>query len=122
MIKQSIEMLRYAPIVIIAALAAACGGGGEAEFVKACMNESGSPSSDMFQQQMGVSKEAFCKCGAKTARSSLSGKAFHAMVLDMQGKKQEAFEITSKMGADEQQKLMMGMAQVFQNCANVGHQ
>jgi hypothetical protein len=120
MIKESIRKLRHAPIVIIAALAGACGGG-EAEFVKACMNEGGSMSGDAFQREMGVNKEDFCKCGAKTAKSSLSGKAFHAMVLEMQGKRQEAYEITSKMDTDEQQKLMMGMATVFQQCGNVGH-
>jgi hypothetical protein len=43
------------------------------------------------------------------------------MVLEMQGKRQEAYEITSKMDTDEQQKLMMGMATVFQQCGNVGH-
>jgi len=121
MIGQSMNMLWCAPIVIIAALAAGCGGGDQAAFVKACMNEGGSPAGEVFQREMGVSKEDFCKCGAKTAKSELSAKAFHAMVLDMQGKRQEAAEITSKMDTGEQQKLMMGMATVFQQCANAGH-
>jgi len=114
-------MLRHAPLVIVAALSAGCGGGDAGAFVTACMNESGSPSGAMFEQNMGVSKESFCKCGAKSAKSSLSAKAFHAMVLDMQGKKQEAYEITSKMDVAEQQQVVMGMVSVFRDCAKSEH-
>jgi hypothetical protein len=112
--------LRFAPGIIVAALMAGCGGGDAGAFVKACMNESGGMNGEVFQRETGVKKEEFCKCAAKTAKSSMSGKAFHAMVLDMQGKKQEAYEITSKMDPDEQQKLMMGMVTVFQSCATAG--
>jgi hypothetical protein len=119
MLKHAVKTAASAASLAIATVLAGCGGGGEAEFVKACMAESGSPSGDMFQQQMGVSKEAFCKCGAKTAKSSMSGKAFHAMVLDMQGKKQEAYEITSKLSESEQQEVMMAMGKVFQSCAKM---
>ena len=121
MIRQAMRILGHASLVIIAALQAGCGGGDAGAFVQACMNESGSPAGAMFEQNMGVSKDAFCKCGAKTAKASLSGKAFHAMVLDMQGKKQEAYEITSKMDPAEQQQVIMGMMTVFQNCAKPDH-
>jgi len=120
MYKKSMRALHLAPAALVAALLAGCGGG-TGEFVEACMKESGGMGGAMFEQEMGVKKEEFCKCGAKTAKSSLSGKAFHAMVLDMQGKKQEAFEITSKMDTQEQQQLFMGMANVFQSCAKVGN-
>ena len=121
MIEQSMKSLRRAPLVIIATLLAGCGGGGEGEFVKACMSESGGMGGEMFQREMGMKKEDFCKCGARTAKSTLSGKAFHAMVLDMQGKKQEAYEITSKMDSAEQHALFMGMGKVFQDCAGAEH-
>lgn len=120
MYKKSMTVVRLAPAAVVAALLAGCGGG-TGEFVEACMKESGGMGGPMFEQEMGVKKEEFCKCGAKTAKSSLSGKAFHAMVLDMQGKKQEAYEITSKMDTQEQQQLFMGMATVFQNCVKIGN-
>ena len=120
MYKKSMRALHLAPAALVAALLTGCGGG-TGEFVEACMKESGGMGGPMFEQEMGVKKEEFCKCGAKTAKSSLSGKAFHAMVLDMQGKKQEAYEITSKMDTQEQQQLFMGMANVFQSCAKAGN-
>jgi hypothetical protein len=120
MYKKSMRALQLAPAALVAALLAGCGGG-TGEFVEACMKESGGMGGETFEREMGMKKEEFCKCGAKTAKSSLSGKAFHAMVLDMQGKKQEALEITSKMDPQEQQQLYMGMASVFQQCAKVGN-
>ena len=120
MYKKTMRAVRVAPAALVAALLAGCGGG-TGEFVEACMKESGGMGGEMFEREMGVKKEEFCKCGAKSAKSSLSGKAFHAMVLDMQGKRQEAAEITSKMDTEEQQKLMMGMATVFEKCGNAGH-
>ncbi|MGH8262808.1 MAG: hypothetical protein ACRET4_04975, partial [Steroidobacteraceae bacterium] len=120
MYKNAMRAVRLAPAALVGALMAGCGGG-TGEFVDACMKESGGMGGEMFEREMGMKKEEFCKCGAKTAKSSLSGKAFHAMVLDMQGKKQEAYEITSKMDTQEQQQLFMGMANVFQSCARVGN-
>ena len=118
--KQSWGMFLGAPILVGAVLAAGCGGSAEAEFVEACMQEGQGAANQMMDREMGAKREEFCKCGAKAARSSMSGKAFHAMVLGMQGKRQEAAEITMKMNESEQRELLMGMGQVFQNCVKTG--
>jgi hypothetical protein len=71
----------------------------------------------MLDRQMGVNRDTFCKCAAKEARSTLSADAQRAMILDMEGKKQEARAISSKMSESEQMAFMKGGLEVFGKCA-----
>jgi hypothetical protein len=94
-------------VVIMATLIAACDSGpSEAEFVAACIKEGEKGANKALRREMGVKSDAFCKCAATEARSSLSADAQRAMIADMQGKSQEARAISSKMSDADQMALM----------------
>jgi hypothetical protein len=120
MFSVSRQLMHSVPMILVTAVTAGCGGSAEAQFAEACLQQGQNAASQMMDREMHARREEFCKCGAKAARSSLSGKAFHAMVLGMQGRKQEAAEITMKMNESEQRQLLMGMGQVFQSCVQGG--
>jgi len=104
-------------VVIMATLIAACDGGpSESEFVAACMKEGEKGANKALRREMGVKSDAFCKCAATEARSSLSADAQRAMMLDMQGKGQEARAISSKMSDADQMAFMKGGMAVFEKC------
>lgn len=112
------RMSRGAMAVVLGALFTACGGGpSDSEFVAACMKEGESVASQMLDKEMGVTRDAFCQCGAAVARSSLSADGYRAMILDMQGKRAEAGSITSKMNESEQQAMMEVAAAMVEKCA-----
>ena len=118
MVEELGNMSRVAIAVVVGALCAACNGGpNDSEFVAACMNEGQGPASQMLDKEMGVTRDAFCKCGAGVAKSSLSSDGYRAMILDMQGKKEEAGSITSKMSESEQQAAMMVLGEMMEKCA-----
>jgi hypothetical protein len=104
-------------VVIMATLIAACDSGpSEAEFVAACMKEGEKGANKALRREMGVKSDAFCKCAATEARSSLSADAQRAMMLDMQGKSQEARAISAKMSDADQMAFMKGGMAVFEKC------
>ena len=89
----------------------------EAEFVAACLKEGErSVANKALRKEMGVKGDEFCKCVAKEARTNLSADAQRAMILDMQGKKQEAQAISSKMSDADQMAFMKGGTTVFGKC------
>jgi hypothetical protein len=98
------------------AIAACDGGPSEAEFVAACMKEGEKGANKALRREMGVKSDAFCKCAATEARSSLSADAQRAMMLDMQGKSQEARAISAKMSDADQMAFMKGGMAVFEKC------
>lgn len=87
-------MIRFATMRTLALPLALCG------LLAAC--DSG-PSTDVFVQACLQTQgtKPVCECVAKEAKSTLSSKLFTAMVLDMQGKKQEAEAITKDMTFEE---------------------
>jgi hypothetical protein len=85
------------------------------------MNEGQGAASQMLDQELGVTREAFCECGAGVARSSLSSDGFRAMVLDMQGKKEEARNITSKMSESDQEATMMVLGEMLEKCGGAAN-
>ena len=97
----------------------ACSGGGpsDAEFVEACLKEGQSAASQALDKELGVTREAFCKCGAGVAKSSLSAEGYRAMVLEMQGKREEAASITSKMSEAEQLASVQASGEMLEKCA-----
>ena len=118
MIKRAEKALSGMAIAMLTALVGACSGGpGESEFVAACLQEGQKAVNKAFTREMGVNREAFCKCAAKEAKAILSADAQRAMILDMQGKKQEASSISSKMSESQQMAFMKGGIEVFGKCA-----
>jgi hypothetical protein len=104
-------------VLVIGALLTACGGGPSGtEFVEACLREGQSGASQMLDKELGVSREAFCKCGEPIARSSLSGDGYRAMVLEMQGKGEEARAITSTMNESEQTAAVEVIGKMLEQC------
>ena len=108
-------------VVAASVLIAACGGGGpsDTEFVEACLKEGQSAASQALDKELGVSRETFCKCGADVAKSSLSAEGYRAMVLEMQGKREEAASITSKMSEAEQEASVNAAGVMLEKCAQV---
>jgi hypothetical protein len=116
------NMSLVAIAVVVGALFAGCNGGpNDSEFVAACMNEGQGQASQMLDKEMGVTRDAFCKCGAGVAKSSLSSDGYRAMTLDMQGKKEEARIITSKMSESEQQAAMMVLGEMMEKCGGAAN-
>jgi hypothetical protein len=113
-------MLRLAVTVVVAALFTACGGGpsgsSDSEFVAACMKEGEAGASQMLDKELGVTRDAFCKCGAPIAKSSLSADGYRAMILDMQGKREEASSITAKMSESEQMASVEVLGKLMEKC------
>jgi hypothetical protein len=90
----------------VAALTACGGGLGDAEFVEACLRSS-SPQG---------ATEAMCQCGAREARAALEPKLFDAMVLDMQGKTQEAEALVSDLPLDQRGEFAMQQFAILGKC------
>jgi hypothetical protein len=118
-----VDTLRSTPslvvtVVLVGASLMACSGGpSESEFVDACLLEGKSASSQLLDRELGVTREAFCTCGAGVAKSSLSADGYRAMVLEMQGKREEATAITSKMSEDEQLNSVKVAGDMVEKCA-----
>lgn len=100
---------------IVCALVAAggalggCGGGiNEGEFVQACMNQKGVQMVKMTQEM--------CQCAAKYSRENLHPKLQKAMVLNMQGKKQESEALVEGMSFDERAAFAMQQFEVIGAC------
>jgi hypothetical protein len=104
-------------IVIVGALIAACDGGpSDSEFETACLKEGERGANKAMRMEMGVKSEAFCKCLTKESRSQLSADGRRAVMLDMQGRKQDASAISAKMSEPEQMAFMKGGMAVVEKC------
>jgi hypothetical protein len=122
MIRHSGNMSRCAIAVVVGALLTACGGGpSDSEFVAACMKEGESGASQMLDKELGVTRDTFCQCGATFARSSLSANGYRAMILEMQGSREEARSLTSGMSESEQQAMVEVAAGMVEECAEAAN-
>ena len=107
-------------LVMTVALFTACSGGpSDTEFVEACLKEGQSAASQLLDKELGVTRDEFCRCGAEFAQSSLSADGYRAMVLEMQGKGEEARSITSKMSEPEQIAAVQVAAEMVEKCGGV---
>ena len=97
-------------------LTACSAGQSGAGFVEACLREGQGTASQMLDKELGVTRQAFCECGEPIARSSLSTDGYRAMVLDMQGKAEEARAITSKMNESEQTAAVEVLGKMLEQC------
>ena len=115
--KAPVYMSGLGAVIVAGALLTACGGGPSGtEFVEACLKEGQSGASQMLDKELGVTREAFCKCGEPIARSSLSADGYRAMVLDMQGKGEETRAITSAMNESEQIAAVEVLGKMMEQC------
>jgi len=62
--------------------------------------------------------EALCRCGAHEARQRLPPQHFHAMVLHMQGKKQEAEQVLGDLSFEDRAKFAMEQFEILGACLN----
>jgi len=98
----------YALVAAGAALGGCGGGINEGEFVKACMNQKG--------VQMVKVTEEMCRCAAKYSRENFDAKLQRAMVLNMQGKKQESEALVEGMSFEERATFAMKQFEVIGAC------
>jgi hypothetical protein len=70
----------------------------------------------LLDKELGISREEFCKCGAPIAKSSLSSDGYRAMILEMQGKGEEARTITAKMSESEQRASLEVLGTMLEKC------
>lgn len=90
--------------VAVSGVLTACNRGpSEAEFVQACLKTQAT--------------EPMCECAAREARSNLSPDLYTAMVLDMEGKKQEAAALVEDMTFDERAAFAMQQFEILGKCA-----
>jgi hypothetical protein len=123
MTRRGMPMLCHVAVVLMTALLVACDrGASDQEFVAACLQEGqrGGAANQMLDKELGVTREASCKCAAKEARSTLSKDAYRAMVLEMAGKGDEARAISSKMSESQQMSFITGVGAVFEKCLGGG--
>jgi hypothetical protein len=86
-----------------------CGGGiNEGEFVQACMNQKG--------VQMVKVTEEMCQCAARFTRENFEPKLQKAMVLNMQGKKQESEALVEGLSFEERAQFAMQQFEVIGAC------
>ena len=105
-------------LVVVGFWFTACGSSSsDSEFVAACMTEGQGLASQMLDREAGVTRDAFCKCGAPIARSSLSSDGYQAMVLQMQGRREEASNLTAKMSDSEQEASLKVLGDMLEKCA-----
>ena len=108
---------RLAMAAVVGTLLSSCSSGpSESEFVAACTKEGQGAASQLLDNELGVTRDTFCKCGASVAKSSLSSNGYRAMILDMQGKREEAASITSKMRASEQEASVKVLGDMVDKC------
>ena len=111
-------MTRKTAAVVVATLLAACNSGpSESEYLAVCLKEGQIRANQMLTRQMGVDRDAYCKCAAKEVQTTVSPEGRRWMMFNMENKKQEAQALQAKFSDKEQQGLMAAALQVFGKCA-----
>ncbi len=104
--------------LIVATLLAACDSGpSESEYLAVCLKEGQTRVNQAITKQMGVDRDAYCKCAAKEVQAAVSPEGRRWMVLNMENKKEEARALQAKFSDKEQQGLMKAALEVFGKCA-----
>ena len=95
----------------VVALGGCAGGGpGEGEFVQACMNQS------QNSIQMVKVTEEMCRCAAKYSRENFDARLQRVMVLNMQGRNQEAEALIGDMSFDDRARFAEQQFEVIGQC------
>ena len=73
--------------LIVATLLAACDSGpSESEYLAVCLKEGQTRVNQAITKQMGVDRDAYCKCAAKEVQAAVSPEGRRWMVLYMENK------------------------------------
>ena len=108
----------WGPVLMAALALAACSSGpSEGDFVAACMKQGQSGANKMLSREASADRPSFCKCAAQQSRSTASADGYRWMILDMDGKREEARAIEAKMSESERMALMQAGIEVFGKCA-----
>jgi hypothetical protein len=95
-------------IAITAIVLGACTGGpSDGEFVQACLKQSG---------QMVKMTEATCSCAARYARENFDPKQRQALLLDMQGRKQDAEALMEGTSIEDRGRFAMQQFEMVGRC------
>ena len=97
----------FLALVSVWVLSACAPGPSEAAFVQACMAQR-SPG-------IGVTEE-MCQCGAREAKDTLPPKLVQAMILHMEGKKQESEALLGDMSFDDRAEFGMKQFAILGKC------
>jgi len=104
-------------LALVAALAACDGAPSESEFAAACMKEGQRGVNAAMSREMGiVNREAFCKCTAKETKAVVSADGYRWMMLDMEGKRQEAAALQAKMSESDRMDVAKAAMTVLGKC------
>ena len=104
-------------MVVAAALLTACSSGpSESEFAAACMQEGQRGVNMALSREMGVHRDAFCRCTAKEAKTMVSADGYRWMMLDMQGSRQEAATLQAKMTETDRVDVMKAAMTALGKC------
>ena len=75
--------------LLAASLLAACDSGpSESEYLAVCLKEGQTHANQIISKQMGVDRDAYCKCAAKEVQVAVSPEGRRWMMLNMENKKQ----------------------------------
>ena len=109
---------RETAALIVATLVAACDSGpSESEYLAVCLKEGQTRANQAITKQMGVDREAYCKCAAKEVQTAVSAEGRRWMMFNMENKKEEARALQAKLSDKEQEGLMKAGFEVFGKCA-----
>lgn len=109
---------RATAALMAATLLAACNSGpSESEFLAACQQEGQRGANRAMSKALGVERDAYCKCAAGAAKSTLSPEGYSLMVYEMQGKRQEVAALQAKMNNSEKMTVMQAALEVLGKCA-----
>ena len=106
-------------VFVCAGILGACDSGpSQAEYLAVCLKEGQTRVNQNISKQMGVDRDAYCKCAAKEVQSAVSAEGRRWMMLNMENKQQEARALQAKLGDKEQEGLMKAALEVFGKCAS----
>ena len=109
---------RVTAALVAATLVAACDSGpSESEYLAVCLKEGQTRANQAITKQMGVDRDAYCKCAAKEVQTTVSPEGRRWMMFNMENKKEEARALQAKLSDKEQEGLMKAGFEVFGKCA-----
>jgi hypothetical protein len=114
--KTKTHLSRIAAALVAGFLVACDSGPSESEFAAACVKEGQRGINQALSREMGVNRETFCKCTAKEAKGIVSADGYRWMILDMQGKRQEAATLQAKMTESDRMEMMKAATSVLGKC------
>lgn len=109
LMNRSLVTFQSASLLVAAILLAGCSGGpSKGEFVKACLNQKG--------PQIVRLTEEMCDCAADYASENFEPRLQRVLVLNMEGKKQEAEALVEDMSFEDRAEFAVKQFEVVGKC------